>query len=234
MQIHRTSGSLIIAIVVVVLLLLMSVPPTQAADGPEQQFVLYAASTVQQFKDDPDLGSFRTKARAARALFIVPEILRGALFVGASSGSGVLMVRDRDRGTWNGPGFYTIGGASFGFQMGGDAAQLIFLIMSDRGLESFYRSSAKLGLDASLAAGSEGGGVGVQTSPALSADILVYSRSQGGYMGVSFEGTAVHVANKSNEAYYGRPVQPVEILEKGTLRNPDTTPLLQMLDSLMQ
>jgi len=48
-------------------------------------------------------------------------------------------------------------------------------------------------------------------------------------MGVSFEGTAVHVADKSNEAYYGRPVQPVDILEKGTLRNPGATPLLQTL-----
>ena len=225
MPVHRTSVYLIIAIVV----LLVSVPPTQSADSPEQQFVLYAASTVQQFTEDPNLGSFRTKAKVARALFIVPEILRATFFVGVSSGSGVLMVRERDGGTWNGPGFYTIGGASFGLQMGGDAAQVIFLIMNDRGLESFYRSSAKLGLDASLAAGSDGGGVGVETSPALSADILVYSRSQGGYMGVSFEGTAVHVADKSNEAYYGQPVQPAEILEKGTLRNPGATPLLQTL-----
>ena len=225
MPVYRTSGYLFIAIVI----LLVSVPPTQSADSPEQQFVLYAASTVQQFTEDPNLGSFRTKAKVARALFIVPEILRGAFLVGASSGSGVLMVRERDSGTWNGPGFYTIGGMSFGLQMGADAAQVIFLIMNDRGLESFYRSSAKLGLDASVAAGSEGGGVGVETSPALSADILVYSRSQGGYMGVSFEGTAVHVADKSNQAYYGRPVQPVEILEKGTLRNPGATPLLQTL-----
>lgn len=228
MSIRRTSGYVIIAIVV----LLASVPPAQSADSPEQEFVLYAASTVQQFTEDQNLGFFRTKARDARALFIVPEILRGAFFIGASSGSGVLMVRDRE--TWNGPAFYRIGGASFGLQMGADAAQVIFLIMTDRGLKSFYRSSAKLGLDASIAAGSDGDGVGVETSPTLSADILVFSRAQGGYMGVSFEGSAVLVADKSNEAYYGRPVQPVEILEKSTLRNPGATPLLQTLADLTQ
>jgi len=112
MPVHRTSGYLIIAIVV----LLVSVPPTQSADSPEQQFVLYAASTVQQFTEDPNLGFFRTKARVARALFIVPEILRATFFVGVSSGSGVLMVRERDRETWNGPGFYTIGGRASAFR----------------------------------------------------------------------------------------------------------------------
>lgn len=226
--VHRTSGFLIMALVV----LLAPVPPVQSADGPEQEFVLYAAATVQQFTEDPNLRYFRTKARDARALFIVPEILRGAFFVGASSGSGVLMVRKRDRDTWNGPVFYSLGGASFGLQMGADAAQVIFLIMNDRGLESFYRSSVKLGLDASIAAGSEGSGVGAETSPALNADILVFSRSKGGYMGVSFEGTAVYVADKSNEAYYGQPIQPVEILEKDTTRDPGAAPLLQTLAGL--
>lgn len=209
-------------------LLLLAVP-ARAADSPEQQFVLYAASTVRQFTEDPTLESFRTRAKSARALFIVPEILRGSFFIGASSGSGILMVRDLERETWNGPGFYTIAGASFGLQMGADASEAIFLIMTERGMESFYRSSAKFGLDASIAAGDEGSGVGGKTSSALSADILVYSRSKGGYMGLSFEGTAVSIAEKSNGAYYGRAVTPVEILKTGTVRNPSAAPLLQTL-----
>lgn len=207
-------------------------PPARAQITAEQQFVSVAAATLDSFANDPPTMRFRERARFARAVFIVPEVLRGAFVFGATTGSGVLMVRDRDTGRWNGPAFYSIGGASFGLQVGADASALVLLVMTDRGLDSFYRSSFKLGADASISSGSEGSGIGGATTPTLSADILSYAKSKGGYLGISLDGTVVKVAEKSNETYYGGPVSLVDVLVKGEPRHPATTPLEQSLANL--
>lgn len=209
-----------------------SVQPARAQEITEQQFVSAAAATLEFFTRNPPTPRFLERAKFARAIFIVPEMLRGAFFFGASTGSGVLLVRDRETGAWNGPAFYTIGGASFGLQVGADASAIILLVLTDRGLESFYHSSFKLGADASIAAGSEGSGIGGETSPTLSADILSFARAEGGYMGISLDGTAVKVATKSNEAYYGGPVSLVDLLETGQPRHPGAAPLHKALAAL--
>jgi SH3 domain-containing YSC84-like protein 1 len=86
--------------------------------------------------------------------------------------------------TWRGPAFYTLGEASFGFQAGADAAEVMILAMTDRGLTKLLSASVKLGGDVSVAAGPIGGGVGAGTA-GLSSDLIIYSKAQGLYGGFS-------------------------------------------------
>jgi SH3 domain-containing YSC84-like protein 1 len=128
----------------------------EAKDAREAQQLVEAKLTVESFTADQAIGNaVRDLIKKAKGVYIAPEVLRGAFIVGASGGSGVLLIRD-DKGRWNGPAFYTIGEASFGFQAGADKSEVILLIMSDRGVSSMLASSIKLGADASVAAGPVG------------------------------------------------------------------------------
>ena len=191
-------------------------PQTRTEQTHEQQFVAATAWTVQTFSRDPNMGEFRVLAKRARAMLIIPEALRAAFFVGAEFGGGVLVVRGSEAKTWRGPAFYAIGSASIGLQMGGDASEIICLVMTQRGLDSSLRSSFKLGVDASVAAGSDGNRIGAGTSPLLSADMIVFARSKGAFMGISMEGVIVRVAESANQAYYGRPLRPADIFTTET------------------
>jgi lipid-binding SYLF domain-containing protein len=174
----------------------------------------------------------RERARDARAILIVPEALRAAFFFGASSGGGILVVRDSSTKTWRGPAFYAMTGASIGLEMGADASEIICLVTTQRGLDSFVRSSFKLGVDASVAAGSDGNRVGAGTSPLLSADMVVFARSKGAFMGISLEGVVVQVAASANQAYHGDVLSPGEIFNKELIPAPPGADLLHALEAL--
>ena len=60
----------------------------------------------------------------------------------------MLLVRDDQTKNWSEPAFYNIGSASFGLQAGADVSEMIFVVVTQRGLEQFYRNEFKLGLDA--------------------------------------------------------------------------------------
>jgi SH3 domain-containing YSC84-like protein 1 len=181
-----------------------------------RQLVERARLTVESFAADKGVGkAVSSLIGKAKGVYIAPEMLRGAFVVGASGGSGVLLVRD-DKGQWNGPAFYTIGEASFGFQAGVDKSEVVLLIMSDRGVSSMLASSVKLGADLSVAAGPVGAGATAETAN-LSADILSFARAKGLYAGASLEGAVMAKLAGLNEAYYSKnDITPTEILIKGT------------------
>lgn len=206
-------------------------PHTGAEKSQEAQFVSAAAGTVQAFSRDPNMGTFRDLAKRARAMLVVPEALRAAFFVGAESGGGLLVVRDGETKSWRGPAFYAIGRGSVGLQVGADASEIICLVMTQRGLDSFLRSSFTLGADASVAAGSDGNRIGAGTSPLLSADMIVFARSKGAFMGISLAGSIVRVVDSANLTYYGRPLSPAEIFTADPA-SPHALDLLQSVEAL--
>ena len=223
------------ALVVVVSALGAASPVTgdAAKDAREaQQLVEKAKLTVESFTADQATGkAVRDLIKKAKGVYIAPEVLRGAFIVGASGGSGVLLIRD-DKGRWNGPAFYTIGEASFGFQAGADKSEVMLLIMSDRGVSSMLASSVKLGADASVAAGPVGAGSSAETAN-LSADILSFSRQKGLFAGVSLEGAVMSKRDGLNEAYYKKgDVTPTEILIKGAPSNKAAAALKAELNKL--
>jgi len=200
--------------------------PARADDASDaRQLVEKAKLTVEQFQADENMGALRDLAKKAKGMLIMPQMLRAAFIVGGSGGSGVLVARDAKGNQWRGPAFYTLGGASFGFQAGADAAEVVILAMTERGVTKLLSPQVKLGADISVAAGPVGGGAAAGTA-GISADLLAFSISKGLYGGFSVDGSVAGVREALNHAYYGKPVTPADILIKGTVKNPHASGLL--------
>ena len=192
-----------------------------------ENLISKATTVVNSFASDPDLEWFREKVKEAKAIMIIPQSIQGAFFIGGSGGSGALLAHEAASGTWGNPAFYTVGSLSFGLQFGGEASEIILLVMSDRGMEKLLASSFKLGADITLAAGPVGGGASAAT-----ADVLSYARSKGAFAGVSLSGAVVKTKDKFNEAYYGQAVSPTDILIRKTVSNPQADQLRKDIASI--
>ena len=208
---------------------LVVAPVTSAYANDKQeatQLVEKARLTLDSFMKDDYMGAFRDLLKKAEGVFIAPQVLKGAFVVGASGGNGVLLVRDKKTGHWSAPGFYTIGEASFGLQIGGQASEMILLLMTDRGVTTLLSNSLKLGADAGVAAGPIGMGVSAATAN-ISADVLSFSRSKGLYGGIALDGAVIAVRKALNDAYYGKTVTPSDIFVLHAVRNPQAERLIE-------
>jgi SH3 domain-containing YSC84-like protein 1 len=194
-----------------------------ADENDAKETVAKAESALKSFMDDENFAQMRKLAKSAKGILIAPNVIKGALVIGASGGTGVFLVRGGN-GKWSYPAFYSIGSMSFGFQAGGQASEIILLAMTDRGVKTLLQNSVKLGADAGLAAGPYGVGAQAATEN-ISADILSFSRSKGLYGGVSLDGAVVAVRDKLNKAYYGKALEPEDILVKSKASNPNADKL---------
>jgi len=210
-----------------VVMLTSGIPPVFADDRQDAyQLVDKAKFALDSFMSDKNMEAFHDLVRRAKGMLITPQLLKGAFIIGASGGTGVFVARDEKTGQWMGPSFHTIGGASFGLQIGGQASEVILAAMTQRGVTTLLSNSIKLGADAGLAAGPVG--AGVQASSAnLSADILSFARSKGLYGGISLDGAVVDVREGLNEAYYGKKVTPTDIFIRHAASNPHSAGLIQ-------
>ena len=207
--------------------------PALAADALEQQqLVEKAKMTIDAFAADPGVGpSTRELKGETKALFIVPQFIRGAFVFGGAGGSGVLIVRDEKTKKWSEPAFYTIGSASFGLQIGGDVSEMIFVVRNQKGVEEFYRTDFKLGADVSMAVGPAGEGASVK---GITADVVAYAKKKGVFAGIAVDGSIIAVSDDSNTAYYGKPVRPTDIIVKQNVSNPKSADLRNAAAKLMQ
>ncbi|HET6514120.1 MAG TPA: lipid-binding SYLF domain-containing protein [Thermodesulfovibrionales bacterium] len=232
MEKRRSLSSNIIGMVITFAMLLtmgiagLGIVPAAADDALDSKHLVEKAKiTFDKFVSKKDNQSFRDLLKKAKGIFIAPQILKGAFIVGASGGSGVLVARDEKSGKWAGPAFYTIGSASFGLQIGGEASEVILLAMTERGVTSLLGSSVKLGADVSIAAGPLGAGASAATAN-LSADILSFAYAKGAFAGISLDGAIVEVRDGLNKGYYGKKVDPKDILIKQDVKNPHARGLL--------
>lgn len=193
--------------------LLMAVPliagtaPALADASEAQETVDKATKTIVNFTVDPNLSGFRKYAAKSRAMLVIPTMVKAGFIFGASGGAGVLLARGEDGDGWSNPAFYAMGSVTFGLQIGAEVSQIVLLVMSEKGLKSLLKSSAKLGGDIGVAVGPVGAGAKAQTS-----DILAYSVSKGLYGGINVEGAVLDVQDDSNRDYYGAKVSPADIL----------------------
>jgi len=150
----------------------------------------------------------------AKCVVVIPSVLKAAFVVGGSYGRGVMVCRTGQNfmGRWGSPAMYALEGASFGFQLGGQATDFVLLIMNDRGASSLLHSKVKLGADASAAAGPVGRAAAAESDAYMRAEILTYSRSRGLFAGVSLEGSTLRPDDDANEALYGRKISATAIL----------------------
>ncbi len=179
--------------------------------------------TLQKFLKDDQMAWLREHLREAKGIIIVPQMLKGAFFIGGSGGSGVLLVR-KGRCDWTYPAFYLLGSVSFGLQVGGEASEIVLLVMSQGGIDALLSTAVKLGGDLSVAAGPVGMGAKAQI-----ADVLAFGYSKGAFIGISVEGAVLKPRNSWNRIYYGRPVRPVDIIYGQKVKNPHADKLRRLL-----
>jgi SH3 domain-containing YSC84-like protein 1 len=186
--------------------------------------------TFSEFMRDPDLTWLHQNIDHARGVLIFSQVLKGGFIFGGSGGTGVLLVRDDRTGGWSQPAFYTIGSATFGFQIGGEAAEVVVLAMNQKAVDTLLSSSFKVGGDASVAVGPMGIGAKANTSiPAVTADFVAFMKTRGLYGGLNFEGSVIAVRNDLNDVYYGKPVSPADIIERHGVSNPKSAELREAL-----
>ena len=152
-----------------------------------------------------------------KAIAIYPSVLKGAFIFGARWGKGVVLAKGAD-GKWGPVAFSTIGGINWGLQIGGQANDVILVVMNDRGLNGLLSSRCTLGVDASAAAGPVGRYSEVSTDLSLQAGILSYSRSRGLFAGVALDGAILTQDNNSNTAYYGKSLTSHDVLTGGAVQ----------------
>jgi lipid-binding SYLF domain-containing protein len=158
----------------------------------------------------------------AECVIVFPNLMKGAFIVGVSYGRGAMVCRTGSdfRGPWGAPAMYALEGGSVGFQIGGQATDLVLLVMNRRGVNSILDSKVKLGGDASIAAGPVGRDASANTDAFMRAEILSYSRTRGLFAGISLEGSSLRPDNDATQDVYGRKLTAREIIMGGRTRVP--------------
>jgi lipid-binding SYLF domain-containing protein len=166
--------------------LMLSVPAQ--ADTDRGELLRDANHTVNELRKDPAFGTARNMLADAKAIYIVPKLVKGGFIFGAEGGDGVLLRRTAHG--WSTPRFYGMGSASFGLQAGLEQAELVFIINSDRALAGIEHGNFKLGAGAgltvvNLSSGAEG------ATTAHGGDIVVWTSGSGAYGGLTVNGSVI-------------------------------------------
>lgn len=190
---------------------LMTVAVAGTADR-EQLLLDQAKVTIASLMTDQSFPQFKARLADAKAVLVVPSLVKAALVIGGEGGSGVLLARSASLNGWSYPAFYEVIGGSLGLQLGAEESETIFLIMTDEGLQKLMSDELKLGVDASAAVVDAGIGVENSTSTSFNGDIIAISRVEGLYLGASVEGAVVSPDSRANQAFYGKPLEPDDIV----------------------
>jgi len=217
-----------LAVIAVILAIQGEAPGSTARKDAEQ--LRKATNVLQEILATPDKGIPEDLMRKAVCVGVIPAELRFAFVVGGSYGRGVLVCRRGGNGPWGAPSMFTVGGANVGFQIGGKATDVVFVVMNPSGARKLVQDSVKLGADASVAAGPVGRTAQAATDAQMHAEILSYSRSQGIFAGVALDGAVLKQDRDDNRALYGRWVTARQILIQGIVAVP---PAARPLDHIL-
>ncbi len=154
----------------------------------------------------------------ARCVAVIPGVIKGAFVWGGHRGKGVLTCRSGDG--WSAPIFVNMTGASFGFQIGGQAIDFVLFFVTDRSVRSLLKSKFTLGGDASVAAGPLGRTAEASTDLKLKAEIYSYGKARGLFAGISFQGARLAANQKWINEYYGKRLWPESVLFEGAISTP--------------
>jgi len=179
-----------------------------------------ATYVINEIMETPENGIPQDLLDRAVCVGIIPSEKKGALVVGASFGRGALVCRSHGTGAWGAPSMVTLYGGSYGFQIGGQSADIVFIVMNSGGMRKLLQSGVKLGADASVAAGPVGREAKAETDLQLHAEILTYSRTRGLFAGISLAGSVVRQDEDGNERLYGHAVTAKDVLLRGTIPPP--------------
>lgn len=220
--------SLVVTAALIGLPALLTPAPVRADDKAKDEDRLQNAGQVaKEIMDIPD-DIPQSILDKADCVVVIPSVIKGAFVVGASYGRGAMTCRAGDdfHGPWGAPTMMALEGASFGFQIGGQATDFVLLVMNGRGAGSILSSKVKIGGDASAAAGPVGRNAQAETDVTMRAEILTYSRARGLFAGISLDGSTLRPDNDANERIYGKRLDAKEIALHGGVPIPPSAKLL--------
>lgn len=211
----------------------LAAPLSAESDKKEAERLENCGTVIREVMDIPD-NIPQDLINKAECVIVYPSVLKGAFIVGGSYGRGAMTCRTGEHytGPWSAPSMMALEGASFGFQLGGQATDFVLLVMNPRGARSILSSKVKLGGDASAAAGPKGRNAEASTDVTLRAEILTYSRARGLFAGISLAGSTVRPDNGANESVYGKKIGAQDIIFKGAV--PVPAPAQKMVAYLNQ
>jgi lipid-binding SYLF domain-containing protein len=186
------------------------------AQEKEQERVENAGKVMQEIFNSKS-GVPISVLNKAECIIVLPSVKKAGFIIAGQYGKGVMTCRGGENfdGPWSAPTMMQSTGGSVGFQAGGESTDLVLLVMNDKGARALMKGKAKLGADASVAAGPVGREAEASTNAAMSAQMLSYSRAQGVFAGVSLEGSSLGPDNEANEKLYGKKVTAAEIISGG-------------------
>ncbi len=186
-----------------------------------------AGTVLDEIQGAPDQRIPEEILGSADCVAVVPSLLNGGFVFGGRYGKGVASCRT-EKG-WSAPAFFVIGGGSFGLQIGGQATDVVMLIMNKGGMDNLLSSKFKLGGDASAAAGPVGRHAAADTDWKMRAQVLTYSRSRGLFAGLELNGAVIKQDKDSTREFYGRMV-PFKTSLRGEIEAPKSAyPFLSTL-----
>lgn len=201
--------------------------PNNKADNKAVARVEAAGTVLNEIESAPDQGIPEEVLGSAECVAVVPSLLKGGFIVGGRYGRGVASCRT-EKG-WSAPAFFMVSGGSVGFQIGGQAVDLVMLVMNKEGMDNLLSSKFQLGADASVAAGPVGRHAEGSTDWKMRAQVLTYSRARGVFAGISLSGARVTQDKDTTREFYGRMV-PFKTALTGTIPAPDSAfPFLNTL-----
>ena len=211
----------------------LSALPAMAA-SKQQALVDRATLAVQDIFQgtNPNSRAQRYLAKA-RAVMVCPSVFRMSIVFGGAGGGCLLLSRDA-RGSWSDPAFYTLSSASMGIQLGVESSELMFFVMSDRGLQALLDSQFKFSAGASASFANMGSGIESGSAGASNTDILALQKSSGLFAGASLGGSKLTIDSSSNRAFYNQPVGPEDIVISMRVNNTGADPLRRVLMQVVQ
>jgi lipid-binding SYLF domain-containing protein len=207
--------------------LLILLPLAARAQTEQQSVVDRATLAVQEMLGSDVNREAQTLIRKAKGAMVCPQVFKAGFIFGGQGGGCVLV--GRGPSGWTYPAFYGMGSGSFGLQAGIQDSEILFIILTDKGLRALMDSQFKIGADAGIAIATIGAGVQGSTTAALRADIVAFAKSRGLFAGVALDGSLIGSRSEWNNTYYGKPLAAQQIVLQGEGSNPGAEPLREML-----
>lgn len=190
-----------------------------AAEEPSEQVKRMDASAavLDEIMGTPDKGIPQELLDSAKCIAVVPSMVKIGFVFGGRHGRGLATCRTKSG--WSAPAPFTVTGGSWGLQIGGEAVDVVMLVMNDHGMQEMLSSKFKIGADASAAAGPVGRHVEGETDWKMRAEVLTYSRARGAFAGVTVNGASITQDKDGTRILYGRMIPSAQIL-KGQVKDP--------------
>lgn len=226
----------LLTFVVMSALALTPIPALADDDGPlddAREKTQEASETLREMMQTDDHAIPDYLVEQADGIAVIPNTIKGAFGVGGTGGKGLISTRQGDG--WSPPLFVTLGGASFGLQIGATSSDIVLVFTDKKGVAALVKDKVKLGADVSIAAGPLGRHAEVGTNATMDTAIYSYSRSKGLFAGAALDGAVIQIDDSENEKVYGKKVDAKMVLAgKSDLSTPEVVqPFVATLRQVM-